>query len=84
MKLRNQSCQLILGHYTTNSRTLHQSCQLILGHYTHYTYSCLFLSLGLFFLYVEKKIPSLGNKIPSFGIDDFISGVYYLMVLRGL
>ena len=72
MKLRNQSCQLILGHY--------KSCQLILG---HFTYSCLFLSLGLFFLYVEKKIPSLGNKIPSFGIDDFISGVYYLMVLRG-
>ena len=65
MKLRNQSCQLILGHY-----------KLILGHYT-------FSKLGTFFLYVEKKIPSLGNKIPSFGIDDFISGVYYLMVLRG-
>ena len=69
MKLRNQSCQLILGHYS----------QLILGHFT-----CLFLSLGLFFLYVEKKIPSLGNKIPSFGIDDFISGVCYLMALRGV
>ena len=26
MKLRNQSCQLILGHYNL-------SCQLILGHY---------------------------------------------------
>ena len=26
MNLRNQSCQLILGHYN-------QSCQLILGHY---------------------------------------------------
>ena len=23
MKLRNQSCQLILGHYTANTRTLH-------------------------------------------------------------
>ena len=38
----------------------------------------LFLSFSkletFFFLYVEKKIPSLGNKIPSFGIDNFISG----------
>ena len=76
MKLRNQSCQLILGHYT---RTLHQ-IRLFLQIVD------LFLSfskLGTFFLYFEKKIPSLGNKIPSFGIDNFISGVYYLMVLRG-
>jgi len=33
-----------------------------------------FSKLETFFLYVEKKIPSLGNKIPSFGIDNFISG----------
>ena len=65
MKLRNQSCQLILGHYT-------------------------FSKLGSFVLYVEIKITSLGNKIPclrneipSLGIDAFISGVCYLMVLRG-
>ena len=73
MKLRNQSCQLILGHY-----------KLILGHYKFVDLFSSFSKLGTFFLYVEKKIPSLGNKIPSFGIDDFISGVCYLMVLRGL
>ena len=62
-------------------------------HSRHYKIVDLFLSfskLGSFVLYVEIKIPSLGNKIPclrneipSLGIDAFISGVCYLMVLRG-
>ena len=54
MKLRNQSCQLILGHSIANYRTL----QLIPGHCTQIRASENFQVLG-------KKIPSLGTKIPS-------------------
>ncbi len=51
MKLRNQSCQLILGHSTTNSRTLHTDTSLRK-----------FPSLGKKFPSLGTKIPSAWGK----------------------
>ena len=73
---------------STNSRTLQSTNSRTLQIVDPFLS---FSKLGSFVLYVEIKIPSLGNKIPclrneipSLGIDAFISGVCYLMVLRGL
>ena len=54
MKLRNQSCQLILGHYTANTRTLHTD-----------TSFRKFPSLGRKIPNLGKKIRCVRKKIPS-------------------
>ena len=51
MKLRNQSCQLILGHYTANTRKLHTDTSLRK-----------FPSLGKKIPSLGTKIPSAWEK----------------------
>ena len=55
MKLRNQSCQLILGHYKLRN----QSCQLILGHYKFQSLEFYFQGLEFFSQRIGKKVSSL-------------------------
>ena len=61
MKLRNQSCQLILGHSIANYRTL----QLIPGHCTQIRASENFQVLGKKFQALEQKFQALGKKIQT-------------------
>ena len=65
MKLRNQSCQLILGHSIANYRTL----QLIPGHCTQIRASENFQVLGKKFQALEQKFQALGKKNPNLGTN---------------